>query len=197
MTLRRSIPVFALAAAVLVLAVPLAIGSAEARGGAVFALVTILGGVAVVVRATRAEHADDPTQPSSMGLLAESMSGPGLLVVGTAVYLVAVCLHTFAPGSGPREDAGWPGPALAVLAVAGLALGGAGSIRSIRRREGIERRVLVEATSIAFFVTMLGAIGYATFEAFADAPEISMWAVWSVGMFTWAVAGSVLQRRAA
>jgi hypothetical protein len=69
------------------------------------------------------------------------------------------------------------------------------AIRGGRRSRELERFLFSESTSIAFFVTMLGAVTYALLEAWLDAPKLSMWLVWSFGMLSWIVASSVFKRR--
>ena len=197
MTLRRALPLVALAGTIAVLLVPIAIGSAEARFGALFAMAGIAAGVGSAVRQLRLEYADDPAPPPTLHLLGDTLAGAGIAVVGLAVFFVMLLFGSIAPGSGPREDAGWPGLAFASVAGAALVVGLAGTGRAILRREGIERQNLLEATCIAFYVTFLFAGVYGSFEAMADAPRISMWNVWMVGGFTWAVAASVLHRRSA
>jgi hypothetical protein len=69
--------------------------------------------------------------------------------------------------------------------------------RATTKREGVERDVLLRATSFAFFATIFVAAAYGLLEAFADAPRISMWVPWMVGGATWSVTAVVLSRRLA
>src|SRR4051795_13060785 len=48
-----------------------------------------------------------------------------------------------------------------------------GQRRQVRSREGIERTVLTEATSLAFFATALSALAYGFLESWAGAPHLS------------------------
>lgn len=63
------------------------------------------------------------------------------------------------------------------------------------RDQGVEREVLLKSTALAFFVTMVFVIGAAGVEVFTNSPRLSMWVVWSVGMFTWAISTPVIARR--
>jgi hypothetical protein len=65
-----------------------------------------------------------------------------------------------------------------------------------RRKDGVERQVFLQSTSLAFFITVLGAISYALFEVFAEAPKLSMWLVWSWGMAAWGIGSAVIAKRA-
>jgi hypothetical protein len=68
-------------------------------------------------------------------------------------------------------------------------------VRTARRSKELERFLSVEATSLAFFTTMIGVITYALLEVWVSAPRLSMWVVWTFGMFSWAAYSIVLGRR--
>jgi hypothetical protein len=193
MTLRRALPLVVLGGTLAVLAVPVIIGDGGARLGALCAVAGILVASMAVARGARVEH----PELRALDALAAGAAGTGAVGLGTAVTMSAIVLWTVAPGSGPREAAGWPGPALATIAAIALVASLAWGARSVMRREGIERDALLKATSLAFFVTVLLSGGYALFEVMADAPTISMWVPWSVGMLTWAGAAAVLGKRMA
>jgi hypothetical protein len=193
MTLRGKLSLVVLGGTLGVLAVPLAIGDAGARAGSVCAIAGIALACNAVVRATRAEH----PEISTLDLLATGLAGTGAIGLGTAVAISAIFLWNVAPASGPRDDAGWPGPVLAAIAAGALIGSLAWGAHGVVRREGVERDALLKATSFAFFVTVLLSGAYAMFEVMADAPHVSMWFVWTVGTLTWATAAAVLTRRAA
>jgi hypothetical protein len=67
-------------------------------------------------------------------------------------------------------------------------------VRLGRASKELERLLFAEATSIAFFVTMMAAITYALAETWLGAPKQSMWLVWLVGMWTWALLAILLRR---
>lgn len=71
----------------------------------------------------------------------------------------------------------------------------AGMIYASRRARELERFLVAESTSIAFFVTMIGAVTYGLLESWLELPRLSAWATWGIGMTTWAVASLVLRRR--
>jgi hypothetical protein len=191
--MRRAIALLVLGGTVLVLAVPAVLGSGGRRLGALCAIASIVVGTALVVR----QHRADGAAAGGWWGVADALARTGWGGLGAAIVMTTLVLWSTAPGSGSREDARWLGPLVAAgVAVALIAPIAAGA-RAAVRREGIERDALLKATSLAFFVTVLGAGAYALFEVMADAPAVSMWTVWSVGMLTWAVASSVLLRRVA
>jgi hypothetical protein len=191
MTLRRAASLVVLGGTLAVLAVPIVIGNGGARLGALCALAGIVFAMVSIVRAARLEHPG----LGAVDALARGASATGAAGLGTAVTMSAIVLWTVAPGSGPREAAGWPGPTLAAVAAGALVTSLALGARSVLRREGIEREALLKATSLAFFVTVLLSGAYAFFEVMADAPHLSMWMPWTVGMLTWGIAATMLQRR--
>ncbi len=65
----------------------------------------------------------------------------------------------------------------------------------LRRQEGMEREVLMRSASIAFFSTMVAALTYGLFEAFAGAPNLSSWWTYVLGMCAWMGASVVINRR--
>lgn len=85
---------------------------------------------------------------------------------------------------------------LAVLAPVLAAVFAIGSqVRRVRRREGLERTILYEAASLAFFVTVLSALAYGFLQAWADAPQtLSAFWIYGFGMVVWAVLSVLLAR---
>jgi hypothetical protein len=67
--------------------------------------------------------------------------------------------------------------------------------RNVARIDGLDREVLLRSAAFAFFATALSAATYALFEAFDNAPRLSMWVVWTFGMLTWAVSTAVVKAR--
>ena len=65
----------------------------------------------------------------------------------------------------------------------------------MRHQEGLERWVLYQSVTVAFFLTMALSVGSGLLEAFAGMPPLSAWWLYSAGMLSWAVATIVLQRR--
>jgi hypothetical protein len=65
----------------------------------------------------------------------------------------------------------------------------------LRRREGVERSILVRSTSLAFFVTMATVLVCGLLEAFVRTAPLSAWWVWSVGMVSWLIVSLTLQWR--
>jgi hypothetical protein len=110
-----------------------------------------------------------------------------------AVYVALVGVGSIIQGFHPRPKGALIGIAIATI---GTALAGLGFfIRAGRRSTELERLLFAESTSTAFFVTMLFALTWSLLEAWIDAPKLSMWVVWSVGMFSWGVLSGVFKRR--
>jgi hypothetical protein len=91
-------------------------------------------------------------------------------------------------------------PGTAMVVVAGLTVAAAiglvvALVLSGRQRRELERFIFSEATSVSFFVTMAAAITYGLLESWIDAPAVSMWWVWALGMTTWALMSALLKRR--
>jgi hypothetical protein len=68
-------------------------------------------------------------------------------------------------------------------------------VRATLRTREVDRVVITESASLAFAVTMVGAVTYGLLESLADLPRLSAWATWTGGMGAWLVA-SLLVRRA-
>lgn len=187
--------VFTLTIAFLV--IPIAIGSTGARLGAVGGLAGMVAPFLLGVRRTRlVDHGDDETPPSFIELARESTARAGRMFVYVAGYILLVFLVAMAPASGQRKDSGMAGIAVATVA-AGLVIATVvDGARLQRRRDGVERQIFLQSTSLAFFVTVLAAAAYALFEVFVDAPKLSMWLPWGWGMAAWGIGSAVIARRA-
>jgi hypothetical protein len=109
------------------------------------------------------------------------------------LYLVTVMIGSRLASLDPRPD----NALIAVAAGSVIAAVGfiAATMRRGRQSTELERMLFAESTSLAFFVTMSGAVTYGLLEAWVDAPKLSMWIVWSVGMGAWLVLSIVLNRR--
>jgi hypothetical protein len=116
---------------------------------------------------------------------------PVVFFGGVYVLLVAVGATLSAGSSRPG------GPIIAIaIGTLAAAVGVVVSLFAMgRRMKELERLLFSEATSMAFFITMLGAITYGLLEVWVDAPAISMWTVWMLGMGSWAVLSLVLRKR--
>ena len=115
----------------------------------------------------------------------------------TAAMLAYVLLIALGVSLRDRwEDApAWLGPLLALAAALPAAAAVLMGPLMLRRQEGLEREVLMRSASVAFFSTMIVSLTYGLFEAFAEAPNLSAWWVYLLGMCAWAAASLVMQRR--
>ena len=68
-------------------------------------------------------------------------------------------------------------------------------LTSARRVRELERVLFTEATSIAFFVTVVGATAYAGLQALLDLPRVSFAWVSVFGFAVWAVSALLVRRR--
>jgi hypothetical protein len=113
-------------------------------------------------------------------------------IFATGVYILLVVAGSIVRGGGASDAA------LIVIAIGTIVSGAAIVLlvmRAGRKSKELERMLFSEATSMAFFITMLGAITYALLEAWLDVPKISMWVPWSIGMGSWAILSVMLGRR--
>lgn len=149
------------------------------RIGAIGGMVGVGLGMSAATAAVRREHGDP--KPSLVATMNVVSRGAAVVFVGMAVYFAAA----FIAG----------GAVVPILGGAAMLVSLAWAPVAVLRREGIEREVLLRATCFGFFVTVLGSAFYAMFESFADAPRVSMWVPYAVGMLTWSIAASVLQHR--
>lgn len=190
-------PLLVFAATIAFLAVPIAIGSAGARLGALGGLAGMVVPFLLGVRRTRlVDHGDDTTPPSYVELARESTAQAGRMFVYVAGYIVLVFLVWMAPASGPRQDSGVAGVVVATVASGLIIATIVDGARLQRRKDGVERQIFLQSTSLAFFITVLGAVVYALFEVFIDAPKLSMWLLWVWGMSAWGIASAVIAKRA-
>jgi hypothetical protein len=84
---------------------------------------------------------------------------------------------------------------LALIPPCAAVAGVLGQRREIRSWEGVERAVLTEATSLAFYVTAFAALTYGFLEAWAGAPRLSMFIVYIVAMGAWGLISFPMYRR--
>ena len=124
----------------------------------------------------------------------------GFIFIGRNASGAAWAFYVALVGVGGALQARDPRPDLALVAIAigTVATGAVGLLlmmRTGRRRRELDRVMFTEATSTAFFVTMMSSLGYALLESWIDAPKLSMWFVWTVGVGSWLVASFAFRRR--
>lgn len=121
---------------------------------------------------------------------------PGrLFAIGSIIYVLVLA-------TGIVLLAGDGGPPSAPVAILAALLSAAAAILMlvdgpvrVRRQEGVERLVMRQATSVAFFVVMGGALTLALLDAFADIGPITPWVLWAIGIATWGFTSHYLRRR--
>ncbi len=64
-----------------------------------------------------------------------------------------------------------------------------------RRSRELDRFIFSESTSIAFFVTMSGAIAYSLAGMLTSLPTVPMWSVFSFGMLAWLVSAVAIRKK--
>ena len=89
---------------------------------------------------------------------------------------------------------GWLGAIIAFAAVVPLTAALWIGPWMMRHQDGLERWVLYQSVTVAFFLTMAVCVASGLLEAFAGMPPLSAWGVYSIGMLSWAVASVVLHR---
>jgi hypothetical protein len=155
-----------------------------------------------------------------LGLVASGVLGPDrwrdqiVLAIALAAFATALGLGwkmrllglvVFAPfflliGVASAFDVGEASPRwIPALIAAGMVLSGGGAVLSVlvaaRKSKELDRLLLSESTSVAFFLTMLASLTYALLESWVDAPPLSLWNVWTFGMLTWIATFAILGRR--
>jgi hypothetical protein len=104
--------------------------------------------------------------------------------LGTAVWtagLLAAVLLTVAV----NRPASWLAAGAAAVAVAGLIAVAVAVARAALRRDGVERAAYVEASALAFWITMGSAFTYGLVDSFAGVPPIRMPWLLALGLLTW------------
>jgi hypothetical protein len=135
----------------------------------------------------RPELSDDDHQASLATAVITAIGCAGPIWLGVEVLLAAVFGWNVAGERG--------GAVFAVAGSAALVVAMGLAYQAAAGREGIDREVLFRSASFAFVATLLAAVTYALLESLAGAPRLSMWAVWTFGMLTWAAATGVYRRR--
>jgi hypothetical protein len=148
-----------------------AFGAGEVRAIGAIALLATAGGFVAGFRRWRAERADGPA-PSTVF---EYAQGTALVWAGLTAYYLFVFLVLLPSDLG--STAIWS-LACGIAVVIGLVSSGV----SQYRQGGLERQVLLEATSIGFFVT-LAAVGLATVAG--DRLAVSPVWFWYAGVAAW------------
>lgn len=82
----------------------------------------------------------------------------------------------------------WLPATIAALAGAGMMLVAVVIARSALRREGVERTAGIEASALAFWITMGGVTTYGLVDSFADVPALRAPWVMFLGLICWCVA---------
>jgi hypothetical protein len=161
-------------------------GNASTRAAAVAGALGVAAAALAGVRQRMREY-DDGDAPSLGHLFSEWLAESGRFFVYLFTYGSIILLVALDSEDGPLSDT-WAEPVFVAIAAAVLALAVGQAARDVWRKEGVERQVLFESATVAFFVTVLAAAAYAMAEVLMEAPPLSMWAVWMLGMFTWALA---------
>ena len=68
-------------------------------------------------------------------------------------------------------------------------------LRIDRSRQGVERYLTSESTSLAFFASLVAAASYGLFEQFAGAPPLSMYVAFLFQTAAWTIAWFGMRRR--
>jgi len=121
------------------------------------------------------------------------IAGRNAIIICFGAYMALVGVGSVLQSHHPRPTGALIGIAVAtiVTSVTGTFL----AFLSGRRSKELDRLLFTESISVAFFVTMLGSLAYALLEAWIKAPKLSMWVVFTVGMWSWAIATMVFRRR--
>lgn len=189
-------PIASLGLCVLLLAVPLLRSNGAARFGAAAALAAMGVALALSVRRVRrVEHGDDASPPGAADSVREALAGTTPYFSATAVFLALVLVAAARPARAGGRDPSWLPSLLASGAALALVVALVVAARMHWRKGGLERQVFLESTCVAFFAVIVASGAYALFQVLAEAPPVSMWFVWGLGMVTWAVT-SVVRTRA-
>jgi hypothetical protein len=112
------------------------------------------------------------------------------LLVYAAVLLAGVAAAS-------RTDERWAQLAIAGACALAFLYPVAVWLRIDRAREGVERYVTAESTSLAFFASLAASASYGLFEQFAGAPRLSMYVAFLFQTLAWSVAWFAVRRRVA
>lgn len=112
----------------------------------------------------------------------------GLLIAYILIVLVAVVAAT-------EIDSVGVGLTAAIGTSVAFVFGVGVLVRRERQFEGVERALSTDATSIAFFLTMCGALTYSHFEQFMGAPKLSMSFAFLFTQGAWVAAWLFLRRK--
>jgi hypothetical protein len=107
--------------------------------------------------------------------------------LGTAVWIggIAASLVLTLATDQPTE---WLIGFIAAVSVGGLMAVAVVIGRSALRRQGVERTVNIQASALAFWITMGALLTYSMIDAFADVPAVRAQWVLFAGLVSWAVA---------
>jgi hypothetical protein len=116
-----------------------------------------------------------------------------IFVGGIAAYTALLLVgRTMVTDGDPTTGQRWffaTGTIVAALLSVGVA------IRRARRTDELDRLIVSESTSLAFFATMLAVLTYGLLESFIDAPRLTAWNTWMFGMSSWIVLTFVFRRK--
>ena len=119
-----------------------------------------------------------------------------IIIAATAAMVALVVTGVLLMLAVP-ELPSWVGPTLAGIALIPLVVSLAGAARFALRHEGVEQVVYLRSTTFSFVATMLACAGYGLLEAFANAPAVSAWWFYLVGVTASLGSSFVFQRRIA
>jgi hypothetical protein len=124
-----------------------------------------------------------------MGTDTSALTGAERIAVwlGTAVWIGGVATSVVITLA-TDQPAGWLTATIAALAVGGLLAVAVVIGRSAMRQEGVERTVNIQASALAFWITMGGLLTYSMIDAFADVPAVRPQWVLFAGLMSWSVA---------
>lgn len=185
-------PFFALGMSVGVLAGAAIRGSTVSRIAALLGFVALVGAVGLGVASRRRAH--DEGAPPTGELFTSWLAESGRFFLYLFTYGAIVLLIALDDEPGPL-DGTWGEAVFVALAAACLSIAVLRTARDLWRTEGVERRVLLESTSVAFFATILGVSTYAMAEVLSDAPTLPMWAVGAFALFSWLASWTIVRRR--
>lgn len=184
-------PFFALGVSLGVLTGAAIRGSTLTRVAAALGFLALLAAISFgMASRRRRSDADASLNDHFNDWLAES----GRFFLYLFTYGAIVLLVALDDEEGPL-DGTWGEPIFVALAAACLSLAVIRSARDLWRTEGVERRVLLESTSVAFFATVLAVATYAMAEVLSDAPAVPMWTVGAFALSAWIGAWILVRRR--
>ena len=140
----------------------------------------VVGGLAIGARRVAFEDAERPGGASTGAAFVDLVRRTWLVWAALTAYeaavLAGIALHD------------------ATVAIA-VTVGLLSTATAMWRREGVERQVFVESTCVAFFAVVAGLGGVAVVGPTGGAATAAPWALYVLGMVTWAIASAVRRRQ--